>query len=111
MSTFPVDSEAVLAHAAAARQTVGRLQNGVASLHAQLEQLEASWTGGAAAAFQRVGAERRVPAARVADDPPAIRSGLAQQRVEDNLTAISSALTQAGQQYAEIEQSNMRLFL
>lgn len=95
MSTFQVDSEAVLAHAAAARQTVGRIQNEVASLHAQLEQLQTSWTGGAAAAFHGVVSEWRVT----------------QQRVEDNLTAISSALTQAGQQYAEIEQSNMRLFL
>src|SRR5690606_15124379 len=95
MSTFQVDSEAVLAHAAAARQTVGRIQNEVASLHAQLEQLQASWTGGAAAAFHGVVSEWRVN----------------QERVEDNLTTISSALTPAGQQYAEIDQSNKRVIL
>jgi early secretory antigenic target protein ESAT-6 len=95
MSTFQVDSEAVLSHAAAAKQTVGRLQSEVSALHAQLEQLQASWTGGAANAFRGVVSEWRVT----------------QQRVEDNLSAISTGLTQAGQQYAEIEQNNMRLFL
>lgn len=95
MSTFQVDSEAVLAHATAARQTVGRIQGEVAALHAQLEQLQSSWTGGAAAAFHSVVAEWRVT----------------QQRVEDSLTAIGTALAQAGQQYADIEQHNTRLFL
>jgi len=94
MSTFQVDSEAVLAHAAAARQTVSRIQGEVTALHSQLEQLQASWTGGAATAFRGIVAEWRAT----------------QQRVEDNLAAIGTALAQAGQQYAEIEQQNMRLF-
>lgn len=94
MSTYQVDSEAVLAHAAAARQTVGRIQGEVGALHAQLQQLQATWTGGAASAFGGVVAEWRVT----------------QQRVEDSLTAIGTALAQAGQQYADIEQHNMRLF-
>ncbi|TPX04348.1 WXG100 family type VII secretion target, partial [Schumannella luteola] len=88
------DSEAVLAHAAAARQTVGRIQGEVGALHAQLEQLQATWTGSAAAAFRGVVDEWRVT----------------QRHVEDSLTAIGSALAQAGQQYAEIEQHNTRLF-
>lgn len=94
MSTFQVDSEAVLARATAAQQTVGRIQSEVASLHAQLEQLQSSWTGGAATAFGGVVAEWRTT----------------QQRVEENLAAIGTALARAGQQYAEIEQQNMRLF-
>jgi WXG100 family type VII secretion target len=94
MSTFQVDSEAVLAHAAAARQTVGRIQGEVSALHAQLEQLQSSWTGGAASAFHGLVAEWRAT----------------QQRVEDNLATIGTALAQAGQQYAEIEQQNQRLF-
>ncbi len=95
MSTFQVDSEAVLAHATAARQTVARIQGEVGALHAQLEQLQASWTGAAAAAFREVVAEWR----------------LTQQHVEDGLMAIGTALSQAGQQYADIEQTNTRLFL
>jgi WXG100 family type VII secretion target len=94
MSTYQVDSEAVLAHSAAARQTVGRIQGEVTALHSQLEQLQASWTGPAATAFRGVVAEWRVT----------------QQRVEDNLTAIGTALAQAGQQYADIEPHNTRLF-
>lgn len=95
MSTYQVDSEAVLAHATAARQTVGRIQGEVTALHSQLEQLQSSWTGGAAAAFHQVVAEWRTT----------------QQRVEDSLAAISGALQQAGQQYADAEQHNTRLFL
>ncbi len=94
MSTFQVDSEAVLAHAAAARQTVGRIQGEVSALHAQLEQLQSPWRGGAASAFRGLVAEWRAT----------------QQRVEDNLATIGTALAQAGQQYAEIEQQNQRLF-
>ena len=87
MTTFQVDSEAVLAHAAAARQTVARIQSEVTALHSQLEQLQASWRGGAATAFHAVVAEWRTT----------------QQRVEESLGAIGTSLAQAGQQYAEIE--------
>lgn len=95
MTAFQVDSQAVLAQSTAARTTVGRIQSEVASLHAQLEQLQSSWTGAAASAFHGLATEWRA----------------AQQRVDDSLTALSTALAQAGQQYAEIEQSNARLFL
>ncbi len=95
MTTFQVDSDAVLAQASAARMTVGRVQGEVAALHAQLEQLQAVWTGAAATAFRGLAGEWRA----------------AQQRVDESLTALSAALAQAGQQYAEIEQHNARLFL
>ncbi|WP_166868070.1 MULTISPECIES: WXG100 family type VII secretion target [unclassified Salinibacterium] len=95
MTTFQVDSDAVLAQATAARTTVGRVQGEVASLHAQLEQLQSTWTGSAATAFRGLASEWRA----------------AQQRVDEALTALGAALAQAGQQYAEIEQSNARLFL
>jgi len=94
MSTYQVDSEAVLAQATAARHTVERVQGEVGALHAQLEQLQASWQGTAASAFRGVVAEWRS----------------AQQRVDDALTTLGAALGQAGQQYAEIEQANARLF-
>ena len=95
MSTYQVDSEAVLAQATAARNTVERMQGEVTALHSQLEQLQASWSGTAATAFRGVVAEWRT----------------AQQRVDDSLSVLGGALSQAGQQYAEIEQHNARLFL
>ncbi|TXK19356.1 WXG100 family type VII secretion target [Homoserinibacter sp. GY 40078] len=94
MTSYHVDSDAVLAHATAARTTVGRIQSETSSLHAQLEQLQGSWSGSAATAFRGVVSEWRA----------------AQQRVDDALTALGGALAQAGRQYAEIEQHNTRLF-
>ena len=94
MTSYQVDSDAVLAQATAARTTVGRIQSEVGSLHSQLEQLQASWTGPAATAFRGLAAEWRS----------------SQQRVDDALTALGTALAQAGRQYAEIEQHNARLF-
>ena len=95
MSTFQVDSEAVLAQASAARNTVQRVQSETSALSAQLEQLQASWSGTAATAFRGVVAEWRA----------------AQLRVDDSLAMLGTALAQAGQQYAEIEQHNARLFM
>ena len=95
MTSYQVDSEAVLAQSTAARGTVGRIQSETASLHSQLEQLQSSWTGGAATAFHALVSEWRA----------------AQQRVDESLTALSTALAQAGQQYAEAEHNNARLFL
>jgi len=95
MSTYQVDSEAVLAQASAARNTVDRVQSEAAALSAQLEQLQASWSGTASTAFRTVVAEWRA----------------SQQRVDESLGALGAALAQAGQQYAEIEQQNARLFM
>jgi len=95
MSTYQVDSEAVLAQASAARNTVERVQAEATALSSQLEQLQSSWTGTASTAFRGVVAEWRA----------------AQQRVDDSLGLLGAALAQAGQQYAEIEQQNARLFM
>ena len=66
----------------------------MAGLHGQLTNLQSSWTGQAASAFTGVVTEWKTT----------------QQRVEENLAAINQALTHAGQQYAEIEAANARLF-
>ncbi|HEY0261290.1 MAG TPA: WXG100 family type VII secretion target [Lacisediminihabitans sp.] len=91
---YQVDSEAVLGATAAVRSTIGRVQSEVGALHGQLDGLQGAWSGQAASAFQSLIAEWRAT----------------QQRVEENLTAISHALGQAGQHYAETELSNARLF-
>ena len=95
MTRYQVDSEAVLAATGAVRSTIGRLQSEVGSLHGQLVQLQSSWTGEAATAFSGVVTEWKST----------------QQRVEENLAAINQGLTRAGQQYAEIEAANARLFV
>ena len=95
MTRYQVDSEAVLAATGAVRATIGRLQSEVGSLHGQLVQLQSSWTGEAATAFSGVVTEWKAT----------------QQRVEENLAAINQGLTRAGQQYAEIEAANARLFV
>lgn len=94
MTRYQVDSEAVLGATNAVRTTIGRIQAEVGGLHGQLLSLQGSWSGQAANAFQSVVTEW----------------GKTQQRVEESLTTINQALAQAGQQYAEIEQHNARLF-
>ncbi|MCU1558057.1 MAG: family type secretion target [Microbacteriaceae bacterium] len=94
MTRYQVDSEAVLGATGAVRSTIGRIQAEVSGLHGQLDDLQGSWSGQAATAFQAALSEWRVT----------------QQRVEEALAAINHALGQAGQQYADIEASNARLF-
>ncbi|MFC0680896.1 WXG100 family type VII secretion target [Lysobacter korlensis] len=95
MTQYSVDSEAVLGTSAAAQATMGRIQSEVGTLLGQLVSLEGTWTGAAASAFQAAVAEWRTT----------------QQRVEENLGALTAALGHAAHQYAEIEQVNARLFL
>ena len=95
MTRFQVDSDAVLGATGAVRSSITRIQGEVGGLHAQLTNLQSSWTGEAANAFATVVAEWKAT----------------QQRVEENLAAINQTLTLAAQQYAEIEATNARLFV
>ena len=94
MTQYQVDSDAVFATSGAARGSISRIQAEVEALHSQLAALQSSWTGQAASAFQLV-----------VDDWKAT-----QVRVEESLSAINTALGQAGQQYADIESTNALLF-
>lgn len=95
MTRYQVDSEAVLGATGAVRNSISRIQAEVAGLHGQLTNLQGSWTGQAASAFHAAVGDWKVT----------------QQRVEENLATINSALTHAGQQYADIEAANARLFV
>ena len=95
MTTFQVDSDAVLTATSAVRASMSRIQAEVAGLNGQLTSLQGSWTGQAATAFHGVVTQWRGT----------------QQRVEESLAAIGQALGVAGEQYAEIEAANARLFL
>jgi early secretory antigenic target protein ESAT-6 len=73
---------------------MSRIQGEVGSLLGQLVNLQGSWTGQAATAFQGVVTEWKAT----------------QQRVDENLASINQALTTAAQHYSEAEASNARLF-
>lgn len=94
MTRFQVDSDAVFSATSAVRNSITRIQSEVAGLHGQLTNLQSSWSGAAATAFQSVVTDWKGT----------------QQRVEESLAAINHALTHAGQQYADIEAQNARLF-
>ncbi|MDQ1531578.1 MAG: hypothetical protein QOE37_1683 [Microbacteriaceae bacterium] len=95
MTRYTVDSDAVAAAASAITGTVARLQGEAGSLHSQLEQLQGTWTGQAAQAFQAIVQQWRTT----------------QTNLEQVLASIDRALRQAGEQYAEIELANARLFV
>lgn len=94
MTSYQVDSDAVLAAATASRGTIARIETEVATLYGQLVNLEGSWTGQASIAFQGAVSDWRAM----------------QQRLEESLAGLNQALGMAGQQYADIEQANTRLF-
>ncbi len=94
MTTYHVDSDQMLAATAAVRGSMSRIQSEVAGLLGQLTGLQGTWSGRAAESFQGVVTQWRAT----------------QQQVEESLAAINHALAQAGQQYAEVEMTNARLF-
>jgi WXG100 family type VII secretion target len=74
---------------------MGQIQGEVASLLGHLVNLQGSWTGQAATAFQAVIAEWRAT----------------QQHVEQSMSSIDQGLVLVARQYAEVETNNARLFL
>ncbi|MFT4215454.1 MAG: WXG100 family type VII secretion target [Microbacterium sp.] len=94
MSIFTVDSDAVLSATGAIRATAERLQGETSAMLSQLTQLQGSWTGSAAVAFQGVIDRWRVT----------------QTELESALADIGAALGHAGDQYAQTELAAASLF-
>jgi len=94
MTRYQVDSDEVLGASSAVRATISRIQAESSSLQGQLVNLQNSWSGQASTAFQGLALDWKAT----------------QNRVDETLGAVSQALTMAGQQYAEIEAANARLF-
>ncbi|MFT4220720.1 MAG: WXG100 family type VII secretion target [Microbacterium sp.] len=94
MAVFSVDSDSILTATAAVRGTADRLEAESSTMLTQLTQLQGSWTGAAAAAFQDVIEQWRAT----------------QRQVEDTLASVSQALAVAGRQYADAEQASIGLF-
>jgi early secretory antigenic target protein ESAT-6 len=95
MTRYQIDSEAVAAATSSVQAAAGRIQADVSGLHAQLLDLQSSWTGQAASAFQAVVADWTICA----------------RQVEEALVRLNTGLAAAGQQYAEIEAQNARMFM
>jgi len=94
MTRFQVDSEAVLTATGAIRSSIDRVQSETSALHGQLAALQNSWSGQAAVAFQSLFQHWRT----------------AELQMQESLAEISQALNFAGQQYADTEAANARLF-
>ncbi|WP_396667912.1 WXG100 family type VII secretion target [Microbacterium sp. R86528] len=94
MAVFSVDSDAVLAATAAVRGTVDRLSAESNAMHAQLTQLQSTWTGSASVAFHGVVEQWRAT----------------QRQVEESLASINASLAAAGRQYADAEMATTSLF-
>lgn len=94
MAVFSIDTDAVLTATATVRGTIERLEAESAALMSQLTQLQSSWTGSAAAAFQGTIEQWRGT----------------QRHVEQTLADINAALSVAGQQYADAEHASTSLF-
>jgi len=94
MTRFQVDSGAVLDATAQAASIAARLAAEAEALHAQLTRLQDSWQGEASVAFQGVVEQWRTT----------------QGRLGQSLDSINRALAAAGQQYADVEQANARMF-
>ncbi|WP_261165970.1 WXG100 family type VII secretion target [Microbacterium sp. Marseille-Q6965] len=94
MPVYTVDSDIVMEKAAAVGGTVGRLQAETATLQAQLRDLQGSWTGMAAGAFQASAEEWRA----------------VQAQVEQALAALGESLRAAGTHYADTEHAAMAMF-
>jgi WXG100 family type VII secretion target len=94
MTTYQVDSDAVLGATSSIHASMERLSGESSALLGQLVNLQGSWTGSASSAFQSVVADWRAT----------------QQRVEESLGGIGRALGAAAHQYAEAETANASLF-
>ncbi|OCG73947.1 WXG100 family type VII secretion target [Microbacterium sediminis] len=94
MPIYTVDSDIIAEKAATVQGTVGRLQAETTTLQAQLRDLQSSWTGMAAGAFQSSAEEWRA----------------VQLQVEQALAALGESLRAAGMNYADTERAAMSMF-
>ncbi len=94
MSRFEVDSDAMMAAAAATQRSIAGVEAEVNGMLHNLEALQGSWRGQAAATFADLTSQWRAT----------------QMRVQESLQSIQAALAHAGAQYADVESANARMF-
>jgi WXG100 family type VII secretion target len=94
MSRYEVDSAQVAQAAVAVQKSAQQIGTEVDGMMRHLLELQSSWRGQAASSFQHVVTDWRAT----------------QERVRTSLEEIQRALTTAGQQYAQAEDSAARMF-
>ncbi|MDR1427293.1 MAG: WXG100 family type VII secretion target [Bifidobacteriaceae bacterium] len=94
MATYQVNAEMIATASSGVHKSMATISAEVATLMAQLNNLQSSWTGTAATAFAGVATQWQAT----------------QKQVEESLSAINVALTTAGQTYSEAESRATSLF-
>ena len=94
MAIVQIDTDELLAKSRQVETSVGRLQTEVNTMESHLRQLEGTWKGQASENFQTLLSEWRA----------------VQARVEESLSSIREAMSQAATQYLNTETSNASMF-
>ena len=95
MAQFIVDSEVIASKSAQAKAHVASITAEVNGMTASLQDLQNSWTGSASTNFQGVLDKWRAT----------------QRQVEESIAQINEALSRAGVNYSDTEQSNASMFM
>ena len=95
MAQFIVDSEVIASKSAQAKAHVASITAEVNGMTASLQVLQSSWTGSASTNFQGVLDKWRAT----------------QRQVEESIAQINEALSRAGVNYSDTEQSNASMFM
>ena len=95
MAQFIVDSEVIASKSAQAKADVASITAEVNGMTASLQDLQSSWTGSASTNFQGVLDKWRAT----------------QRQVEESIAQINEALSRAGVNYSDTEQSNASMFM
>ncbi|MDO4884493.1 MAG: WXG100 family type VII secretion target [Rothia sp. (in: high G+C Gram-positive bacteria)] len=95
MAQFIVDSEVIASKSAQAKAHVTSITAEVNGMTASLQDLQSSWTGSASTNFQGVLDKWRAT----------------QRQVEESIAQINEALSRAGVNYSDTEQSNASMFM
>ena len=95
MAQFIVDSEVIASKSAQAKAHVASITAEVNGMTASLQDLQSSWTGSASTNFQGVLDKWRAT----------------QWQVEESIAQINEALSRAGVNYSDTEQSNASMFM
>ena len=95
MAQFIVESEVIASKSAQAKAHVASITAEVNGMTASLQDLQSSWTGSASTNFQGVLDKWRAT----------------QRQVEESIAQINEALSRAGVNYSDTEQSNASMFM